>query len=97
MTGDAERPQAEQENAQQENVEQNADGIQQGQLNQQQYGGQQQEENPPLLPEVLENLLEDVNEGEFDPELQQVLEIQHQAGVGQEQLNTQQFEERFFQ
>ena len=49
-----------------------------------------------LLPEDLEHLVEDVGDGEFDPDVQQVLEIQHQAGVGQEQLNTQQFEERMF-
>ena len=96
VTGDTEGPQAEHENAQQENVEKNIGGIQQRQLNQQQDGGQQQEENPSLFPEDLEHLLEDVNDGEFDPELQQVLEIQHQAGVGEERLNTQQFEERFF-
>ena len=40
--------------------------------------------------------MEDVGDGEFEPDVQQVLEIQHQAGVGQGQLSTQQFEERFF-
>ena len=92
-----ERPQTQNIGVQQDNVEQNIEGIQQEQLNgnQQQGGGQQQQEDP-LLPGDLEQLLEDVNDGEFDPDLQQVLEIQHQAGVGQEQLNTQQFEDRFF-
>ena len=56
----------------------------------------QQEENQSLLPKDLEHLLEEVGDGEFDPDVQQVLEIQHQAGEGQGQLNTQQFEERFF-
>ena len=90
-----ERPQA--TTVQQENFGQNP-GIQQGQLNveQQQGGGHQQQEEQSLLPEDLEHLLEDVGDGEFDPDVQQVLEIQHQAGVGQEQLNTQQFEERIF-
>ena len=90
-----ERPQA--DSVQQENVGQNP-GIQQGQLSveQQQGGGHQQQEDQSLLPEDLEHLLEDVGDGEFDPDVQQVLEIQHQAGVGQEQLNTQQFEERIF-
>ena len=91
MTEYVETPEA--ENAQKENP-----GIQQSQLNveQQQGGGHQQEEEQSLLPEDLEHLLEEVGDDEFDPDVQQVLEIQHQAGVGQGQLNTQQFEERFF-
>ena len=57
-------------------------------------GGQQ--EGSSQLPEDLEQLLEDVGDGELDPQVQQVLEIQHQAGVGEGQLNTQEFEGRFF-
>ena len=89
------RPQV--DNAQQENIVQDP-GIQKGQLNMEQHegGDQQQEEDQSLLPEDLEPLLEDVDDGDFDPAVQQVLEIQHEAGVGQGQLNTQQFEERFF-
>ena len=91
-----ERPQADNGDIQEE--PQTTEGIQQGELNgeQQQDGGQQEQEEPSLLPGDLEHLLEDVDDGEFDPELQQVLEIQHQAGVGQGQLNTQQFQDRFF-
>ena len=95
-----ERPEAENDDIQQqENVGQTIGGIQQGELKnkqQQQDGGQQEQEDPSLLPGDLEGLLEDVDDGEFDPELQQVLEIQHQAGVEQGQLNTQQFQDRFF-
>ena len=93
-----ERPQAENCDIQEESVAQTFEGIQQGELNgeQQQDGGQQEQEEPSLLPGDLERLLEDVDDGEFDPELQQVLEIQHQAGVGEGQLNTQQFQDRFF-
>ena len=50
-----------------------------------------------LVPGDLERLLEDVCDGEFEPDVQQVLEIQEQAGVGQaHQLSTQQFEAQFF-
>ena len=85
-----ERPQAENGDIQ--------EGIQQGELNgeQQQDGGRQEQEDASLLPGDLERLLGDVDDGEFDQELQQVLEIQHQAGVGEGQLNTQQFQDRFF-
>ena len=58
--------------------------------NVEQGGGQTQQDggiksnpvDPSLLPGDLERLLEDVGDGEFDPDVQQVLEIQHQAGVG---------------
>ena len=85
-------PQAENAVVQQENVGQNGQVL----LNdeQQQDGGQQ--EGISQLPEDLEQLLEDVGDGELDPQVQQVLEIQHQAGVGEGQLNTQEFEGRFF-
>ena len=36
------------------------------------------------------------DDSELDPAVQQVLEIQLQAGQEQEQLNTQEFQERFF-
>ena len=73
--------------------------------NVEQGGGQTQQDggiksnpvDPSLLPGDLERLLEDVGDGEFEPDVQQVLEIQHQAGVGEgHQLSTQQFEEQFF-
>ena len=73
--------------------------------NVEQGGGQTQQDggiksnpvDPSLLPGDLEQLLEYVGDGEFDPDVQQVLEIQHQAGVGQgHQLSTQQIEEQFF-
>ena len=90
-----ERPHA--ENVHQESVGQNP-VVQPDQLNvdQEQGGGQQQQQDQSVLPEDLEHLMEDVGDGEFEPDVQQVLEIQHQAGVGQGQLSTQQFEERFF-
>ena len=79
------------EGFQQENVEHGC-----GQ--QQQDGGiESNPEDPSLLPGDLERLLEDVCDGEFEPDVQQVLEIQEQAGVGQaHQLSTQQFEAQFF-
>ena len=64
------------ESIQEENVEQ--EGGQQ----QQDGGIESNPEDPSLLPGDLEQLLEDVGDGEFDPDVQQVLEIQHQAGVG---------------
>ena len=78
-----------------ENVGQNIEGILQDDVIQEhpQGGGQQQQENNS---QDLEHLLEEVHDGEFDPDLQEVLEIQHQAGVGEGQLSTQQFEKRFF-
>ena len=94
-----ERPQAENDDIQQENAGQTIGGTQQGELNdrqQQHDGGQQEQEDPSLLPGDLERLLQDVDDGEFDPEMQQVLVVQHQAGMGQGQLNTQQFQDRFF-
>ena len=79
------------EGVQQENVEQ-------GGGQQQQDGGiESNTEDPSLLPGDLEQLLEDVGDGEFEVDVQQVLEIQQQAGLGQgQQLSTQQFEDRFF-
>ena len=85
------------------NYDQVTEGVQQE--NVEQGGGQQQQdggiesnpEDPSLLPGDLERLLEDVCDGEFEPDVQQVLEIQEQAGVGQaHQLSTQQFEAQFF-
>ena len=70
---------------QQETIGKPIGGIQQGELNdkpQQQDGGQQEQEDPSLLPGDLERLLEDVDDNEFDPELQQVLEVQHRPGLG---------------
>ena len=64
------------ESIQEENVEQ--EGGQQ----QQDGGIESNPEDPYLLPGDLEQLLEYVGDGEFDPDVQQVLEIQHQAGVG---------------
>ena len=73
--------------------------------NVEQGGGQTQQDggiksnpvDPSLLPGDLEQLLEDVGDGEFEPDVQQVLEIQHQAGVGEgHQLSTQQFDKKFF-
>ena len=74
------------------------ENVEQGGGQQQQDGGiESNSEDPSLLPGDLEQLLEDVGDGEFEPDVQQVLEIQHQAGVGQgHQLSTQQFEEQFF-
>ena len=77
------------EGVQQENVEQGG-GQQDG-------GIESNTEDPSLLPGDLEQLLEDVGDGEFEVDVQQVLEIQQQAGLGQgQQLSTQQFEDRFF-
>ena len=78
-----------------ENVGQNIEGILQGDVihKHPQGGGQQQQENNS---QDLEHLLGEVHDGEFDPDLQGVLEIQHQAGVREGQLSTQQFENRFF-
>ena len=59
------------------------ENVEQGGGQQQQDGGiESNSEDPSLLPGDLEQLLEDVGDGEFDPDVQQVLEIQHQAGVG---------------
>ena len=72
------------------------ENVEQGGGQQQQDGGiESNPEDPSLLPGDLERLLEDV--GKFEPDVQQVLEIQHQAGLGQgHQLSTQQFDEQFF-
>ena len=72
--------------------------MEQGGGQQQQDGGiESNTEDPSLLPGDLEQLLEDVGDGEFEVDVQQVLEIQQQAGLGQgQQLSTQQFEDRFF-
>ena len=85
-------PQAENAVVQQENVGQNGQVL----LNDEQQQNGVQQEGISQLPEDLEQLLEDMGDGEFDPQVQQVLEIQHQAGVGEGQLNTQEFEGRFF-
>ena len=85
-------PQAENAVVQQENVGQNGQVL----LNDEQQQNGVQQEGISQLPEDLEQLLEDVGDGELDPQVQQVLEIQHQAGVGEGQLNTQEFEGRFF-
>ena len=65
---------------------QDGDGQQQQQLEE---VPQQQSSGQDLIPN-------DGEDGELDPGVQQVLEIQLQAGQGQEQLNTQEFENRFF-
>ena len=64
---------------------QNDDGQQQ----EQQGVPQQQRGSHELVPN-------DGEEGELDPGVQQVLEIQLQAGQGQDQLSTQEFENQFF-
>ena len=60
--------------------------------------GQQQENREPEQHRTSRepDQLERGEDGELDPEVQQVLEIQLQAGQGQGQLNTQEFEEQFF-
>ena len=73
--------------AQQELQQQNGDeGVQDG--------GQQQQEGVPVQQN--RGLSNEADDSELDPAVQQVLEIQLQAGQEQEQLNTQEFQERFF-
>ena len=64
----------------------------QGDKGRQDGDGQQQQDGVPGQ----DQLNNDGQDGELDPDVQQVLEIQLQAGQGQGQLSTQQFEERFF-
>ena len=59
-------------------------------------GQQQQVGVPGQQSRGQDQFPNDGEDGELDPGVQQVLEIQLQAGQGQGQLNTQEFEEQFF-
>ena len=62
----------------------------------QDVNGQQQEDREPGQQSRGQDGGREGEDGELDPAVHQVLETQLQPGQGQGQLNTQEFDERFF-